>query len=165
MPSKILHYYIEKNYVSVFNTKGLKVYTSCYTDCYTKFGSLYDWIGFVTMEDFIITDKPLNKILYDEKFNDYAAIKIARQEYISMDDDEEEEDIGDNEFDISKYTIKISSKYNKKYAMFLRTKIQGVIICENTVIFNTKDKTCYIDGSLDNAPKHICKEMYCKYIR
>ena len=55
----------------------------------------------------------MNKILYDEKFNDYAAIKIARQEYISMDDDEEE-DMGDNEFDISKYTIKISSKYNKK---------------------------------------------------
>lgn len=161
MPNDILHYYIEKNYVTLFNTTGMELYTPCYSDCYKKYGELYDWMGFLTINDFYISDIKLHDLLYDNKFKDFQCIKLARQEYIAVDEEQ-------NDFDLNNYSIKVKSKYNEKYMFFVRTKLNNVIIGEYGPLFysNKNYKICYVNGKECDAEKeYIYDGPFSKFIR
>ena len=160
MPNDILHYYIDKNYISVFNTNGMELYTPCYSDCYKKYGELYDWMGFLTINDFYVSEVKLNELLYSNTVKDFQSVRIARQEYIAVDEDIED-------FDINNYSIKVKSKYNKNYIHFVRTKLNNVIIGEYGPIFSNKNyKSCYVTGKECTSKKeYIYDGPISKYIR
>ena len=161
LPNDILHYYIEKNYVTLFNTTGMELYTPCYSDCYKKYGELYDWMGFLTINDFYTSNIKLHNLLYDNKFKDFQSIKLARQEYIAV--NEEQDD-----FDLDNYSIKVKSKYNENYMFFVRTKLNNVIIGEYGPLFysNKNYKICYVNGKECEANKeYIYEGAFSKFIR
>jgi hypothetical protein len=117
-------------------------------------------MGFLTINDFYVSDIKLHELLYSNSVKDFQSVRIARQEYIAVDEDIED-------FDINNYSIKVKSKYNENYVYFVRTKLNNTLIGEYGPIFSNKNyKSCYVTGKECTSKKeYIYDGPISKYIR
>ncbi|MBP5456568.1 MAG: glycosyltransferase family 92 protein [Paludibacteraceae bacterium] len=78
-PQQVIGDYIANGFVIYEDVRGKYRYQlPAYTECYEKYKTVYDWIGFFDVDEYleILDGRNVNEFLSDERFNDSDAVFV-----------------------------------------------------------------------------------------
>lgn len=163
--SAVIGDYINNGYVTIINFRGRKiVQKEAYNDCYSRFGTGYDWIAFLDIDEFLtIYDYggQVKPFLGQAIFKNYIAVKIC---WMCMTDSGILSPNGD--YSVKKFTQPLSAEaFDNRYAKCIVRTRKDVCYRKSVHFPNgIDDSVCDVLGNPAKATNSFPKTIWNKAI-